>query len=161
MDKVSQSAIENFCAALLLRKYQTWISYEKIWSEVLLWSSTNRHAYAEDENSGRQTSDMYAYISGNLEREKAATLGYKVEDLAWYSLGYLRELVEQVCAGVHSTRLDCAYADVERALYRIVDTGSRATIIGFQAGWLEDEASYNEALKALQETLGGKKPKGL
>lgn len=161
MDKASQSAVEDFVAAMLLRKYEPWCSYEWLWSAVLLWSSTNRHHYTDDPNSGRQVADMYSSISAQAEREKAQRVGYKVEDLAFYSIGYLRELVAQVCAGQHSTRLDCAYADVERGLYRLVDTSSRATIIGVHAGWLEESESYEDALRALQEVLGGKKPKGL
>lgn len=160
-DKATQNAVENFVAAMLLRRYQTWVSYELIWGSVLLWSSVHRHEYSEDPNAGRQTAEMYSYISAECERHKAVSLGYKVEDLAFYSISYLRELVEQVCAGQHSTRLDCAYADVERALYRLVDPTSRARIIGFHSGWLEDTAAYEDALVALQETLGGKRPKGL
>lgn len=161
MDRVSQSALENLVADMLLDKYGQWVTFGTIWSEVLLWSGMNRGKYAEDVNPARQTTDMYHHIAAEVERLKAEALGYKVEDLAWYSLGYLRELVAQVCAGQHSTRLDCAYADVERGLYRLVDTSSRATIIGVHAGWLEESESYEDALRALQEVLGGKKPKGL
>jgi hypothetical protein len=161
VDRVSQSALENLVADMLTAKYGRWVTFGTIWSEVLLWSGMNRGKYAEDENPAKQTADMYAFIAAECERLKASVLGYSTDDLWFYSIGHLRELVAQVCAGYSSTFLNPAYADVQRGLYKLLDASSRATIMGVQAGWLEEGESYEDALKALQEALGGKKPQGL
>ena len=161
MDKVSQAHVEQEVGARLTERYYKWFSWPLICAEILLWSDANRHRYVEDTDGLKQITAMYHGVAAELEKQKAKQIGYEVDDVYFYSLPHLRELVAQVCAGIHSTRLDAAYADVERALYRLVDPSSRAYIIGWHAGWHEDDERLTEALRALQGVLGGKRPKGL
>jgi hypothetical protein len=158
MDSLSRSALEDqvFDAACI-RFPQ--VTERAIRAEILLWSGMNKHKYPD--NPEKQMDAMWDAVSAACQKLKAEICGYEVDDLWFYSTPHLRELVAQVCAGIHSTRLDCAYADVERALYRLLDPSSRADIIGWHAGWHEDEEALTEALQALQKVLGGQRPKGL
>ena len=161
MDGLSQYHIEQEVSARLGARYWRWCSYEFIYSQILLWSQGNRSRYFEDTDGSRQIRDMYDAVAAECEREKANRCGYETDDVYFYSVPHLKELVAQVCAGQHCTRLNEAYADVSQALYRLVDASSRATIIGVHAGWLEESESFEDALRALQDVLGGKRPKGL
>lgn len=152
-DKLSTAALQNLVANRIFDKYAQWVEYDWVWSQVLLFTQIHR--------DNQNVEAGVEWISAACEHEKARRVGYDVDDLHFYSIEHLRELVAQVCAGIHSTRLDPAYADAERALYRLVDPSSRADIIGWHAGWHEDEEALTEALRALQDVLGGKKPKGL
>ena len=67
----------------------------------------------------------------------------------------------QVCVGVNSTRLNEAYADVQQALYSLVNEGSRNQILNYHAGEMVSDEAYDQALGKLQEVLGGQRPKGL
>ncbi len=157
MDGLSQSALEDQAFDAAAVRYPM-IPDTRIRSEILLWCGTHKWDYPDPE---RQLEALWDSLRGTLELAKAELIGYRVEDLAFYSLPHLRELVTQVCEGINSEKLDWAYLDCERALFKLLDAGNRAVIIGVHAGWLEDSDSYEEALRALQETLGGIRPRGL
>lgn len=161
MDRVAQFHIEQEVGARLGARYWRWCSYEFIYSAILLWSQLNRHRYDGDTEGINQINDMYHAVAAECERHKAEECGYEVDDVYFYSIPYLKELVAQVCAGVNSTRLNEAYADVQQALYSLVNEGSRNQILNYHAGEMVSDEAYDQALGKLQEVLGGQRPKGL
>lgn len=161
MDFMSQASIEQEAGACLLERYWKWFTWPVIWAEILLWAQDNREHYLDDTTGERQLADMYAAVAARLEHFKAKKIGYVVDDLAWYSIPELKELVEQVCSGQNATRIDAAYADVEYGLYKLMPAKARHVIIGYHAGWITDEVAYDQAVQALQTALGSQKPDGL
>lgn len=141
-------------------KYGRWVSWEVVYAEALIWIET---AWAEFLDNGTDTSILRSgtnHLAAFCERLKANVVGYQIEDVAWYSLRELKDLVEQVMAGAPSERMDVAVADVQHGLYHLLDAVHRGSIFLFHAGYMH-EAGYLDALRELQTVLGGAKPKGL
>lgn len=158
MDRLSQSSVETSVCSDLLDRYQRWISYEWIYAEVLLWSSLNRHRYDDPE---RQMRAMYDAVALACEHEKANRTGYEVDDVFWYSVPHLKELVAQVVAGVNSTRLDPAYADVQNGIFKLISETSKGIILEYHLEGMTDDGGYDHAIAELQKVLGGQRPRGL
>lgn len=161
MDRLAQASIEQEVGARLTERYWRWISWPLIRSEIQLWSQAYRYRYGSDTDGLKQITDMYHAVAAELEKIKAKQIGYDVDDVHFYSIEHLKELVAQVCAGVHSTRLDPAYADVERGIWQLVPAHVASTLIGYHHQQDVDEGTYTLALAKLQEVLGGQRPKGL
>ena len=161
MDRVAQFHIEQEVGARLGARYWRWCSYEFIYSAILLWSQLNRHRYDGDAEGINQINDMYHAVAAECERHKAEECGYEVDDVYFYSIPYLRELVAQVCAGVNSTRLDPAYADVQNGIFKLISETSKGIILGYHLDDDDDDGGYDHAIAELQKVLGGQRPKGL
>lgn len=156
-DALSQAAVEDLAADRAMLRFPQ-ISEARIRSEITLWCGLNKWDYPDSE---KQSVALWESLRATLETAKAEALGYKTEDLAYYGLPYLREVVAQVCAGINADRIDVVYADVQRGIFKLIDPADRAVIIGVHAGWLDEGEAYEAALVALQDSLGGKRPRGL
>lgn len=111
-------------------------------------------------------------------RARAAKRGYSTDDLAWYSIETLKVLVEAVLGGfvpmppAESIRsggdpaeggdIHAALADVSRGIYKLIPVEHRAVLLLLHGGYIEPAYEDVElAYQALQEALGGPRPRGL